>query len=291
MEPLKPVPDSNRDRRAFVEPLDRVRLAKERERVEHRSYRSYCLYEAAGNDVIFKDCDFSYSVIERSYFRGATFENCKFTGAKILHSNFRGATFSNCDFQYTTIYRCNVPVRDLLRSLPSFPNLRREFLQQLRANAVSVGDSSHMNHLVAKEVEAERDYWREARKRTSGYYEKKYGSVTGMLSANWNSLVLATDRFVWGHGESITRLVLSTIIAIMILSFLRWIVLAPGRLEELRIRELWDAVSFTWALYLDFPLNANDLVGHHLWGSAVLLLRYLSVGLFISVVFRKLSKR
>jgi hypothetical protein len=291
MEPLKPVPNLEVGQRSLVEPITRVRVGKELEVVDHHSYRSRHFYEAAGNAVTFKNCDFSFSVIERSYFRNAVFENCSFTGAKLLDSSFRSATFSNCNFQYTTVHRCNVPVMELLRNLPSFPNIRREFLQQLRANATSMGDSSHINQLVAKELDAERDYWREARKRSSAYYEKKYGSVRGSLIATWHSLSLAVDRFVWGHGESIARLLVATLVAIAILSFVRWVTTAPGQIGELSLGELWKAIRFTWAVYLDLPIPGDALEGQRLWGSAVLLTRYLSIGLFISVVFRKHSKR
>src|SRR5260221_446817 len=113
METLKPVPDVTSEQRSWAKPIARVRLAAENEAVERRSYQGHHLYEVAGNNVTFKDCDFSFSVIERCYFRSAVFENCKFVGAKILDSSFRSGSFSNCDFQYAIIQRCNLPVEEV----------------------------------------------------------------------------------------------------------------------------------------------------------------------------------
>jgi hypothetical protein len=245
----------------------------------------------SANEITFSHCDFSFSVVERSYFRNATFKNCKFVGAKFFDSNFRSGTFSNCDFDYATVQRCNIPVSQVLRNLPTFPNVRREFLQQLRANAIAMGDASHINQLISKELEAERDYWRQARKQSSEYYERKYGSLGGTIEAYWNSLVLGTDRWVWGHGESIRHLVIATLTVLLLLAVARWIVTSAGPLEDLRVGDFLDALKLTWALYLDLPVSERSLLGHGLWGSLVLLTRYLSIGLFISVVFRKLSKR
>lgn len=291
METLKQVSDGNTGRQSRAEPINRVRLGDERSIVSGTSHKSCHLYEVAGNSVTFKDCDFSYSVIERSYFRNATFENCRFVGARIVDSNFRSANFVNCDFQYAIVQRSILPVSELLRNLPDFPNVRREFLQQLRANAISVGDPSLVNQLVSKELEAERDYWRDARKRSTAYYEKKYGSIGGMVRANWQALVLVADRFIWGHGESIGRLIISTIAAILLLAMIRWMGRAPGEVQDLRVGDLWAAVRFTWEVYLDLPIAVGALDGHLVWGSTVVLVRYLTIGLFISVVFRKLSKR
>lgn len=288
---MKAVPDPSEARRSWDEPMTRVRVGDENSVVEHKSFRSRYFFEVAGNLVHFRNCDFSYSVIERCYFRSAIFENCKFVGAKLLESSFRSASFTGCDFQYTTIHRSNVPVADLIRNLPNFPNVRREFLQQLRANAVSVGDSSHINVLVAKELEAERDYWRAATKRSSEYYERKYSSIEGRVRARWHSIVLAVDKFAWGHGESIFQLAITTTVVLVFLGLIRWLLLAVGGVADLRLGELGQSIRFTWQVFLDLPLEPTALDGQQIWGSAVLLMRYLSIGLFISVLFRKLSKR
>lgn len=255
-----------------------------------RPFSNFHMYEANGSKLVFRNCDFSYSVIERCYFRSARFEGCNFTGAKILDSNFRSVEFAGCIFDYVTIQRSHVPTQELLRNLPAYANVRRDFLQQLRANASSIGDATHTNVLVAKELQAERDYWREARLGTSTYYQQKYAGPRKQLEAYRHSIGLWLDQSVWGHGESIIRLITSTFACLCLLTLFRWFTYPIKSVEAMNLGQLLDAMLDTWCLYLDLPFGlAGDK--QYVWSSVVVLLRYLTLGLFIAVLFRKLSKR
>jgi len=101
--------------------------------------------------------------------------------------------------------------------------------------------------------------------------------------------VLWLDRWFWGHGESLSRLTSSTFVCLALLTFIRWFNEATGPIEDMTLGQLAIAASDTWWLYLDFPSAPSNT--NAAWSSAVLLLRYLTIGLFISVLFRKLSKR
>lgn len=119
--------------------VHREPVAKRGATLRDADFTNRSLYEANGAGAFFDTCDFSYSVIERSYFRNAHFKSCKFVGAKIIWSNFRGCKFDNCDFKYALIDRSLVDREAILASLPHAPNWRREWLQQLRMNAQSLG--------------------------------------------------------------------------------------------------------------------------------------------------------
>ena len=143
-----------------VKQILRHRLATKGETVTATNFPNSHLLEMDGADLTFEHCDFSYSVIERSYFRNAKFIRCNFIGAKFIDSNFRSVLFDRCDFRYVSVNRTILPVQQVLKSLPEWPNVRRELLQQLRANCVSLGETSLLNVLIEKELEAERDHWR-----------------------------------------------------------------------------------------------------------------------------------
>jgi hypothetical protein len=288
MESVKPI-DPSSVNHSLAEPIQRVTLADDpKVPITGKSFSGFYLYEVTAHVHEFRNCDFSNAVIERSYFRSAKFVACNFTGAKILDSNFRSAEFSGCKFDYLLIQRSHISVPQVLLNLPPFANVRRDLLQQLRANALSIADGSHINALVQKELDAERQYWREARARVSVYYEQKHGTRPKIVTAYWHSFRLWMDQVVWGHGESTTRLLFSTFCALLFLSVIRWLLDSPGATAEMTLGGLTDALENTWKLYLDFPsAEGRGLV----WSSLVLMLRYLSLGLFISVLFRKLSKR
>ena len=62
-------------------------------------------------------------------------------GCRFADSNLRGASFHVCDFKYATFQRT------LLE-----PNLRRDSLQNLRANAAEIGDYASQRLIVLAEV-------------------------------------------------------------------------------------------------------------------------------------------
>ncbi|MFC1459293.1 pentapeptide repeat-containing protein [Microvirga arabica] len=102
----------------------------------------------------FDGCDFRYSNFERGYFRDAKFKNCRFDGARFSNCNFKSANFYKCDLKFVSFRQCFVEVKDVIASLPSEPNIRREALQNLRANAIEMGDYESQGLLVLRPVMA-----------------------------------------------------------------------------------------------------------------------------------------
>jgi uncharacterized protein YjbI with pentapeptide repeats len=88
----------------------------------------------------FEDCDFRYSIFSKAYFRDAKFTNCRFTGARFIDCNLKSANFYKCDLKFVQFQRCQLELDDLVASLPAEPNIRKEALQNLRANATEIGD-------------------------------------------------------------------------------------------------------------------------------------------------------
>src|SRR5262249_54734578 len=127
-------------------------------------YSGMRLEDLNGHKKTFENCNFSASYIARGYFREAKFTNCKFVGCRIKETNFREACFIQCDFRYTIFDRCLLPIKELISNLPQWPNVRRELVQNLRANVRAVGDFNADHLLLHYELEAERDHWAKARK-------------------------------------------------------------------------------------------------------------------------------
>lgn len=133
-------------------PINRSDLGAGPGRVlEKKDFRNLILEDVEGKAVVYRECDFSYSILIRGYFHKATFERCKFIGTRFVTTNFRSATFEECDFSYVDFDRCVIPVPQVLANLPTFANVRWELLHNLRANTRALGDTRHESDLVWQE--------------------------------------------------------------------------------------------------------------------------------------------
>ncbi|WP_294329204.1 pentapeptide repeat-containing protein [uncultured Sphingomonas sp.] len=241
------------------------------------------------NKAQFIDCDFSYSVFERAYFRSATFRNCKFVGCRFYDSNLRGVSFSASDFRYATFHRTLLEPIEMIAVLPQEPNLKRDILQNLRANAAEIGDFSSQRDFVLAEIGAAIDHEKRALKGKEDYYRVKYQGFVPKARATLSYLGLMFSGLLWGHGERPLRLIGSAIFFIAALSLLNlWAVIprvgwtetgAGLKLIGYCFDKFWDAgpdIRFRGFVFVDYLLIA---------------MRYVYIGLFISVMFKSISHR
>lgn len=252
------------------------------------------LCDINGKDVFYENCNFSASIIERGYFFHAKFKNCKFIGTKFAECIFRQATFDQCKFDYADFNRCILPVPQILANLPSYANVRWELLHNLRANARAVGDARYESKIVNKEIEAEIEHWRSVRRCSFGYYEK-YNNFSDQSIAWYHSLRLIVERYLWGHGESLTRLFIATILALLSLSVVHCI----GSAGELGSQPLsmlasifLKSLSFVLKLFIDLPSeNTSEVVSSPIISTATVMTRYIAIGLAIPVLYKQIAKR
>lgn len=268
--------------------------AGEAKKVAGSDFSSSRLCDVNGKDVLYENCIFSASIIERGYFFHSKFINCKFIGTRFVECNFRQATFDQCTFDYADFNRCAVPVPQILANLPSYANVRWEFLHNLKANGRTVGDVRFESKIVSREIEAEIEHWRSIRRRPSGYYEK-YNNRKDWLGAWYHSLRLIVERYIWGHGESLTRLFIATITALLILSAAQFIGSAGefGSQSLSALAALFlKSLSFVLKLFIDLPsIEANDVASSPFISTATLIIRYIAIGLAIPVLYKQIAKR
>lgn len=252
------------------------------------------LSDVNGKDVLYENCVFSASIVERGYFFHSKFRNCKFIGARFVDCNFRQATFDQCIFDYSDFNRCILPIPQILANLPSHANVRWEFLHNLRANARAVGDVRYETAIVSKEIDAEIEHWRLVRQCPSGYYEK-YNNFGDRWTARYQSSRLFVERYVWGHGESLTRLFIAAIVALVVSAVFHCI----GNLGELDSQTLSGLVgsfskslSFVFRLFIDLPsVVESDVTDSPYISAIVVVIRYLTIGLAIPVLYKQIAKR
>lgn len=241
------------------------------------------------NKAEFVDCDFSYSVFDRAYFHSARFNNCKFIGCRFYDSNLRGASFSGSDFRYATFHRSLLETKEMIAILPLEPNLRRDSLQNLRANAAEIGNFSSQREFVLAEIEAAMDHELRALKGTEDYYRRKYQGFLPKARAALRYIGMRFSGLLWGHGERPLLLVVSATLFVGALSLINlWSVLPRVGWEETGagVKVLMYCFDQFWDAGPDVRFRGYPLIDYILIG-----LRYVYIGLFISVLFKSISHR
>ena len=106
---------------------------------------------------------------------------------------------------------------------------------------------------------------------------------------------MVVERYVWGHGESLTRLFIATIVALLLLS----VVHSIGSVGELGTQPLsmlatvfMRSLSFVLKLFIDLPfVNTSEVDSSPIISTATVMTRYIAIGLAIPVLYKQIAKR
>lgn len=237
---------------------------------------------------VLENCDFSYSVFRRGYFRETVFRNCVFKGVRFEDCSFRGAEFYQCDFTYAVFQSSLVAAKSIIPSLPLQPNQRRELLQILRANAASMGDHEGQSLYILQELDASKAHHKGIVDGKDEFYRNKY--VLGDRISSWFHLqFLRLDSLVWGHGERPIALMRTTVAIVVSLALIN--AFSPGvRTSATAFEKICSSLNYSIRFFLDLPLPAG-YVGFEPIDYALIILRYVSFGLLISTLYKYLSHR
>ncbi len=163
--------------------------------------------DVGAKGVEFTDCDFSYSVFLRVYFRNAKFVRCKFVGCEFERCNLRKAEFSECDFSYARFLLTQMDPMDLFDQLPPRPNVRRELARTLRKNAESIGDIEAVHACFGYEMRQTENHLKQAAAGQEEYYRKKYPKRLQRIGFRARLWLHVFSGLSWGHGESPAKVV------------------------------------------------------------------------------------
>lgn len=234
-------------------------------------------------------CDLSYCVFERAYFRETKFTKCKFVGARFYDCNFRGVELDRCEFDYAIFDKTLIDPADIVPNLPSAPNMRRNLLQILRANANTIGDYDALRTYVLEEMDAAVDHQSRILRSKESYYKNKYKGFWPKFKAFSKLSGLRMDGFLWGHGERPFQIFISTAVIIFFLAALNMMVVGPWvgwRDSSYGLRSL----EYVVRLFLDLEPE----VRFRGWAAVdyfVAIYRYIVFGLAASVMFKIISHR
>lgn len=265
--------------------------------IANENFLHYTFEDFGARQVQFNNCHFSYSVFTRAYFYGAEFYDCKFIGARFTDCNFRRARFTLCDFSYSSFRGTTIPSKEIMCNVPAEPGVRRELMQALRANANSLANDEDAKFFIRQEMKATELHNQKAREASESYYAPKYGWSTNRWK--WTRVRIEyvwlwIQRFGWGYGEYPWRLLRS--IALLLLAWAILLAMKTGHtgggFAETLVPSVKQVLSVFLAIHLPLQPGQKD-EGFVVWLllSLTAVTRYVALGLFVTMLFRRLSKR
>lgn len=285
----------------FTERSDLVRrrvIFEEKTVVSGRDFSKWCFEDLYAKKVEFRNCDFSHCVFVRACFYRAKFSGCCFVGAYFVDCNFRSAIIGSCRFEYAFFRGTLIPYEQIKRNKPEWPNVCQELMRILRVNAASVGDEQEVKKYVKEEMKACRDYNARALAMGQTYYEVKFPTFFNRLGLRWNRLKLLVDWYGWGHGEHPLRLLslgALSLLAFAVVDALICGVLSGNPKASDIVFGVTESLRICLSLFLAIPPRQADVGSAYYpsgWLTGVLVLwRYIVVGLFVTVIFRRISRR
>lgn len=227
---------------------------------------------------VFRKVTFKQSNFLDCYFRNCRFIDCDFTGASIKASNLPGSQFDNCSFRYTTWERSRIDDDFMDNCLPNEENIARDLVRSLRVNFTEVGNYEAVNRAAGIEVRLTGQHLYKAAYSREAYYRSKYTGwkrVThGLQHARWKAL-----EMLWGNGESMSRVFVSSLAAIVVVSLL-YAHDAELGIGDAFLESLWHFWGRQYARSL--PPE---------YGLALAVLQFVALGLFMAILVKRLSRR
>ena len=233
--------------------------------------------------VEFKKVDFRYCIFDAAYIRNCSFEDCDFTGCRFVNCNLAGSSFNGCKFDYSTFDKTHIDNNILEVGCPGPENLKLKFARSLRLNYQQIGDAKSANRAINIELQATEDHLHKAWKSKESYYRKKYKGFNRLkVFGEWIEFKLLD--LIWGNGEFTWKLFRTVLVALLIIAGVHAICFDDPTLVK----------SYSEALFLSpqILLGVMEPSAYpKLYLTAILLLRLIMFGFFMSIIIKRFNRR
>lgn len=242
-------------------------------------------------DVSFLNADLSESTFlnwrfVRCYFRGATATRSAFVGCRFEDCRFDKIALRKCDFRFSKFYQSAIGYEQLFDCLPPEPNLREELCSSLMNAARTSGAQSDVRSYRIAAIDARGSHLKLATLGGDSWYREHYaGSRRLEAASEW--IWYLTNRFVWRHGESPSRLlVLGLLLSTLVFPTL-FVFVGSGP-------ENWlDSLGLSLASFIPFVAYnpPDDIgVGAMIVAGVETVVGLVFSGLLLTTVIRKLAR-
>lgn len=287
MEPNPPAPNSG-DPNAGTAVLvqgDRVSITDHRvpDNVTKHDLSNRLFVRLIAKGRVFKDVNFSYSIFDTCYLRDCTFDSCNFTGCRFSGSNCYGSKFTGCTFDYSWFERTLLDDSILRGGCPGHDNLKMKFARTLRMNFQQIGDARSANKAIQIELDANRSDLSKAWRSNESYYRKRYTGIS-RIQVFFKWLGIQVMDVVWGNGESLLKLIRMTVLLLAGMAVVHVILCGDTNLME----SYWSAATVSPQVFFGATTPAEYPTGYL---TAILLVRLIMFGLFMSIVTKRLNRR
>jgi hypothetical protein len=143
--------------------------------------------------------------------------------------------------------------------------------------------------LILEEIEATKRHYSYALRGYDSYYKKKYFGFLPKVRASAKLSWLQISGLIWGHGEKPARLLISSLALLLLLTAVNFWSVMP-RTGWVEARGGLKPLEYVIQLFLDMN-PATTFRGYEAIDYLVVLMRYVYIGLFISVLYKSISHR
>jgi hypothetical protein len=245
--------------------------------------RNHVFIRLVAKAKTFRKVDFRYSFFDTCYLRDCEFHSCDFTGCRFIGSNLHGSTFAGCRFDYAWFERTLIDSSVLDTQCPGLENLKLKFARTLRTNYQQIGDAQAANKAIKVELAATQLTLYKAWRSNESYYRSEY--------VGWNRLKVffawldfKVLDLVWGNGESPWKLIRTTAVILAVLAVIDATFFNDWRLVESYISGLGTAPQIFFG-----TLAPKHYPGGYL--TAVLIIRLVMFGFFMSIIIKRFNRR
>lgn len=231
-------------------------------------------------NVVFTKVNFKQSTFSSCYFKNCRFIECDFTGAHFKECYLKGSNFCDSILKYATFEKTNIEENVLEYCIPSEENIARDLVRSLRVNFIQVGNYEAANQAASIEVKlTEQHLYNAAYSRQRYYRSKEKYAGLNRLNFAWKHLKWKLLGFLWGNGESLSRVIFSGSLFVVLIAITVYFITDNTLQRSLNmcLNEFWS-IKNSPSLPEPFPLVLT--IGRFVW-----------VGLFMSILIKRLSKR
>ena len=211
-------------------------------------------------DTVLDRCVFDNVGLKRAYFCGGAIIHCRFKDSYLRYSIFdqvdlTGTIFTNCNLVfasfagsklwYVQFVHCQLDYDEILQTLPTEINLRKQLLRSLRVNATEMGEKHIANRILLLELETEREEHYKIFTSSNRYFREKYNTAQRFQSFGW-WIGHFLQSFIWGYGLRLKALFRTALIVILSCAFVYWITGARFYVSHTSSQE---GISFLQAIY------------------------------------------
>lgn len=177
-----------------------------------------CTFSKIGfREVEFSNTQFNHSVFIGCYFQKTKFDNILFSNCIFINCGFYNCKFNGCDFFYTEWEKTAINYKDIIQSLPNRQNLRKKLCRRMAKEWLAMGDISEFKNFFFEAKLSQEAQYKEIIIRKEEYYKETY-EIKDSFKYLFKYILSKFERYVWGYGERISNVILTSFVTISLFS-------------------------------------------------------------------------